>query len=67
MMRDACVPAVRIVKLVKDFGNVCTHDGVEFAVRVRKVTGFIGPNCAEKSATSRRDRSTRPDPTGPDR
>ena len=47
----AIPPAIRIERLVKDYGSLRALNGVDLEVRAGEVFGFIGPNGAGKSTT----------------
>jgi len=44
---------IEVAQLSKRFGQVTAVDGLSFAVRPGRVTGFLGPNGAGKSTTMR--------------
>jgi ABC-2 type transport system ATP-binding protein len=46
-------PTIEVAGLRKRFGSALALDGMSFAVRPGKVTGFVGPNGAGKSTTMR--------------
>jgi ABC-2 type transport system ATP-binding protein len=46
-------PAIRVVGLVKRFGNFAALDGLDLEVARGEVHGFLGPNGAGKSTTIR--------------
>ena len=53
MLPNSNVPAVRIEKLVKRFGDFVAVDNVSIDVKRGEIFGFLGPNGAGKSTTIR--------------
>jgi ABC-2 type transport system ATP-binding protein len=47
------MPTIEVVDLTKRFGRVLAVDGLSFEAREGRVTGFLGPNGAEKTTTLR--------------
>ena len=44
---------IEVHELTKRYGGAVAVDGLSFAVRPGRVTGFLGPNGAGKSTTMR--------------
>jgi ABC-2 type transport system ATP-binding protein len=50
-VNDAELPALRVEKLCKRYGDVVAVDGVSFRVRHGEILGLLGPNGAGKTTT----------------
>ena len=50
-MNGAALPALRIDKLVKRYGDFTAVDGISFEVREGEFFGLLGPNGAGKTTT----------------